>query len=133
MGAGSAGGGEAASPSGELTAEVILNAAVAFAGHVAAAAQQAAGNAGDTQAGDTQAGGGPPAPVREAVMRQYLLETATLSLRRLGESYAEAAADPEQEQIRDLLRDGAARARAATAAVEALGDLGLDTLDRLLG
>ena len=128
MGAGSAGGGEAASPSGELTAEVILNAAVAFAGHVAAAAKQAAGNAGDTQAG-----GGPPAPVREAVMRQYLLETATLSLRRLGESYAEAAADPEQEQIRDLLRDGAARARAATAAVEALGDLGLDTLDRLLG
>ncbi len=33
----------------------------------------------------------------------------------------------------DLVQDGAARASEATATVEALGDLSLDILDRLLG
>jgi hypothetical protein len=123
MGAGSAGGGEAASPSGELTAEVILNAAVAFAGHVATAAQQA------TAPGNAAV----DAAIRDAIVRQYLLETATLCLRRLGESYASAAGDPAQAPAADLLRDGAERAAALGPTVEALGDLGLDLLDRLLG
>jgi hypothetical protein len=99
---------------------VILNAAVAFAGHVATAAQQAADAAGESI---------DPA-LKAAVIRQYLLETATLCLRRLAESYAEAGAAPEE--LGALLREGAERATAATATVEAIGDLGLDLLDRLL-
>lgn len=107
----------------DLTAEVILNAAVAFAGHVATAAQKTAGDASGVLEG----------PVREAVVRQYLLETATLCLRRLGDSYATAAIDPAQAPYSELLRDGAERAGSASSAVEALGDVGLDLLDGLLG
>jgi hypothetical protein len=114
-------------PSGDAAAalgeEAVLNAAVAFAGHVVSAAQEAASKAGETA--------GPP--LQEAVYRQYLLETATLSLRRLSESYAAAGADPQQAGVADLVQDGAARASEATATVEALGDLSLDILDRLLG
>jgi hypothetical protein len=116
-----------ASPSGGAAAalgeEAVLNAAVAFAGHVVGAAQEAARTAGEAA--------GPP--LQEALYRQYLLETATLSLRRLSESYATAGADPQQADVADLVQDGAARASEATATVEALGDLSLDILDRLLG
>jgi hypothetical protein len=116
-----------ASPSGGAAAalgeEAVLNAAVAFAGHVVGAAQEAARKAGEAA--------GPP--LQEALYRQYLLETATLSLRRLSESYATAGADPQQADVADLVQDGAARASEATATVEALGDLSLDILDRLLG
>lgn len=117
---GEGGGGEARAALGE---EAVLNAAVAFAGHVAGAARQAAERAGET-AGQT---------LQEAIFRQYLLETATLCLRRLSESYGEtgtAGADPE---LAELMQDGASRASAATASIEALGDLSLDILDRLLG
>ena len=114
----------AASPgaSEAQTEEAVLNAAVAFAGHVATAAQQAADQAGD----------GIAASLRQAMLRQYLLETATLCLRRLGEAYDTAAADPDQSALADLLRDGATRARTVTAEVEALGDLALDLMERLL-
>jgi hypothetical protein len=112
----------------ELTTEMVLNAAVAFAGHVAAAAEQAV--ARSSAGGEDTAL--PPGPLRAAVTRQYLLETATLCLRRLGEMYDEAAADPAQMDGVDLLRSGGERARAATTMAEALGDLGLDLLDRLL-
>lgn len=105
-----------------IAEEVILNAAVAFAGHVTTAAQQAV----------EQAGANIAPPLRDAMLRQYLLETATLCLRRLDEAYSGAAADPAAAAVRDLLDDGARRAREATAAVEALGDLALDLLDRLL-
>jgi hypothetical protein len=115
--------GEATEAGGEITAEVVLNAAVAFAGHVASAATQAAAKGGESV---------DPA-LRDAVMRQYLLETATLCLRRLGESYAAAAAAADTSELAALLGDGAERAGRASAAVEALGDLGLDLLDRLLG
>jgi hypothetical protein len=111
---------EAAAALGE---EAVLNAAVAFAGHVVSAAQEAASKAGETAG----------LPLQEALYRQYLLETATLSLRRLSESYAAAGADPQQAGVADLVQDGAARASEATATVEALGDLSLDILDRLLG
>lgn len=106
----------------EVTAEVVLNAAVAFAGHVASAAEQAA----------EKTGGGGEEPIRMAILRQYQLETATLCLRRLSDSYTDAGADPAQAGAADLLRDGAERARAATSMSEALSDLGLDLLDRLL-
>ena len=105
-----------------IAEEAVLNAAVAFAGHVVAAAQQ----------GAEQMGQSASAAIRELMVRQYLLETATLCLRRLGESYDAAAADPALEAVVELLRDGARRAREATATVEALGDLGLDVLDQLL-
>jgi hypothetical protein len=115
-----------ASPAGEATTaiaeEMVLNAAVAFAGHVATAAQQSA---------EQTAHAAPPA-LRQAVLRQYLLETATLCLRRLGESYAAAGEDAGQAAYAALLRDGATQAAEARAAVEALGDLGLDLLDRLI-
>jgi hypothetical protein len=106
-----------------LGEEAVLNAAMAFAGHVATAAQQASVATGESLA----------APLRDAVFRQYLLETATLCLRRLGESYDSAAGDEAQSAVVPLLRDGATRAKQATATVEALGDLSLDILDRLLG
>lgn len=109
-------------PPPALTAEVILNAAVAFAGHVATAAQQTADAAGESI---------DPA-LKAAVIRQYLLETATLCLRRLGESYAEAAGGTTGGELGALLREGAERATAARATVETIGDLGLDLLDRLL-
>ena len=115
--------GAATEAPGELTAEAVLNAAVAFAGHVATAAQQAAAKGGESV---------DPA-LRDALMRQYLLETATLCLRRLGESYGAAAAAAGSSDLAPALRDGAERAAHASAAVEALGDLGLDLLDRLLG
>jgi hypothetical protein len=105
-----------------LTEEVVLNAAVAFAGHVATAAQQ----------GVEQVAAAAPSMVREAITRQYLLETATLCLRRLSESYEAAAKDPNQEANVDLLRDGARRVNEARDTVEPLGDLELDLLDRLL-
>ncbi|MGH2351857.1 MAG: hypothetical protein ACRDI2_08560 [Chloroflexota bacterium] len=105
-----------------LGEEAVLNAAVAFAGHVVTAAQQAAEQTGDT----------PGEALRRAVFRQHLLETATLCLRRLSESYGTAADDPAQAAVADLMQDGAARALEATATVEALGDLSLDILDRLL-
>lgn len=110
-------------PATALGEEAVLNAAMAFAGHVATAAQQAAVATGESL--------GPP--LRDAVFRQYLLETATLCLRRLGESYDGAVGDEAQSAVTALLRDGAARAEQATATVEALGDLSLDILDRLLG
>lgn len=105
-----------------LTAEIILNAAVAFAGHVVTLAQQAA------EQGPHRGN----AVLRDAMARQYLLETATLSLRKLGESYAASAEEPALAGHLELLQDGAARAATASNAVEALGDLGLDLLDRLL-
>jgi hypothetical protein len=105
-----------------LAEEMVLNAAMAFAGHVATGAQQAAEKAAE---------GVPPA-AQALILRQFLLETATLCLRRLGESYGEAVDDPTQAANLELLRDGASRAEEARAAVEALGDLGLDLLDRML-
>ncbi|HEX2037271.1 MAG TPA: hypothetical protein VHS99_24090 [Chloroflexota bacterium] len=115
-----------AQPSAEATAafgeEVVLNAAVAFAGQVTTAAQQAAASTGDAV----------DPSLREAVFRQYLLETATLCLRRLEESYGSKAAAPPAEDLAELLRNGAAQAHQAMGQVEALGDLGLDILDRLL-
>jgi hypothetical protein len=105
-----------------IAEEAVLNAAVAFAGHVVTAAQQGAEQAGESAS----------AAVRELMVRQYLLETATLCLRRLGESYDSAAGDPALEAVVELLRDGARRARDATTTVEALGDLGLDVLAQLL-
>jgi hypothetical protein len=113
---------DAAAATAALGEEAVLNAAVAFAGHVVSAAQQAA----------DQAGSATDEPVREAVFRQYLLETATLCLRRLGDSYGAAAADPERSGVAELIRDGATRAGEAVTTVEALGDLSLDILDRLL-
>jgi hypothetical protein len=117
------GAGDAGEATVALGEEAVLNAAVAFAGHAVQAAQEAAGPAG------AAAG----APVGEAVFRQYLLETATLCLRRLNESYAAAAGDAAHADVADLVRDGAARAGEAMATVESLGDLSLDILDRLLG
>ena len=118
-----AGAGSTASAPAELTEEIILNAAVAFAGHVATAALEAAAQGGDAM----------EASLRNAIARQYLLETATLCLRRLGESYTEAAGDPALAELAELLRDGASRAAQASTHAEALSDLGLDLLDRLLG
>jgi hypothetical protein len=66
------------------------------------------------------------------MVRQYLLETATLCLRRLGESYDTDAAEAALAAVAHLLQDGARQAKEATSAVEALGDLGLDLLDHLL-
>ena len=116
--------GEAAGqePSAAIAEEAVLNAAVAFAGHVATAAQQQAAQAAESAS----------ATMREVVVRQYLLETATLCLRRLGESYETASSDPELASVATQLQDGARRAREATATVEALGDLSLDVLDQLL-
>src|SRR5688572_2784830 len=111
---------EAATALGE---EAVLNAAVAFAGHVVTAAQQAAEQAGAT-AGDA---------LREAIFRQYVLETATLCLRRLEESYAALDAAGPDPDVADLVRDGARQAREVMSTVETLGDLSLDMLDRLLG
>jgi hypothetical protein len=67
------------------------------------------------------------------IVRQFWLETATLCLRRLGESYGRSQEEAAQSANADLLADGARRADEARAAVEALGDLGLDLLDRFLG
>jgi hypothetical protein len=106
-----------------LGEEAVLNAAVAFAGHVVTAAEQAADKTG------VAAG----AALRGAVFRQYLLETATLCLRKLGESYTGAGDAGAGPEVAELLRDGVERARGATATVEALGDLSLDILDHLLG
>jgi hypothetical protein len=119
-----ASGGGTASPEAAtaIAEEAVLNAAVAFAGHVVTAAQQGAEQAGESAS----------AAVRELMVRQYLLETATLCLRRLGESYDSAAGDPALAVVVELLRDGARRARDATTTVEALGDLGLDVLAQLL-
>lgn len=105
-----------------LAEEALLNAAVAFAGRVVTTAQQGAAEA---------AAQASPA-VREVMIRQYFLETATLCLRRLGESYETAAGDPNLAALADLLRDGARQAQEVTGAVETLGDLGLDLLDQLL-
>ena len=66
------------------------------------------------------------------VLRQYLLETATLCLRRLGESYSASAEEETAADLAAMLQDGAQRATRASSSVEALGDLGLDLLDRLL-
>ena len=105
-----------------LAEEALLNAAVAFAGKVVTTAQQGAAEAAEHAS---------PA-LREVMVRQYLLETATLCLRRLGESYESAAADPDLATLAEMLQDGARQAREVTGAVEALGDLGLDLLDQLL-
>jgi hypothetical protein len=113
---------EAGEAEAALAEEAVLNAAVAFAGHVVTAAQQAAEKAGENVS---------PA-LQEAMYRQYLLETATLCLRRLGEAYARAADDPAQAALAGLLRDGAERARQVSATAEALGDLALDLLERLV-
>ncbi len=114
---------ESGAVSAAMGEEAVLNAAMAFAGHVATAAQQAAMKTGEEVG----------VPLREAVFRQYLLETATLCLRRLAESYAGATSDESQAAVAELVRDGATRAEEAMATVEALGDLSLDILDRLLG
>jgi hypothetical protein len=105
-----------------IAEEMLLNAAVAFAGQVVNGAQQAAEKTAETA---------PPA-LQQLIVRQFWLETATLCLRRLGESYGTATDDVGQADHADLLRDGAKRADEARAAVEALGDLGLDLLDRWL-
>ncbi|MGI8424340.1 MAG: hypothetical protein ACR2NO_09570 [Chloroflexota bacterium] len=105
-----------------IAEELVLNAAMAFAGHAVAGAQQSA---------ETTAESAPPA-LRQVIVRQFWLETATLCLRRLGESYGAAAGDEALAAHAELLRDGARRADEARASVEALGDLGLDLLDRLL-
>jgi len=101
---------------------MVLNAAVAFAGQVVNGAQQAAEKTGESA----------PDALRELIVRQFWLETATLCLRRLGESYGASQQDDAQTGNADLLADGARRADEARAAVEALGDLGLDLLDRML-
>ena len=105
-----------------IAEEMVLNAAVAFAGQAVSGAQQAAERTAESV---------PPA-LRDLIVRQFWLETATLCLRRLGESYGAAVADGAQTAHADLLRDGAQRADDARTAVEAMGDLALDLLDRLL-
>jgi hypothetical protein len=105
-----------------LTTDVLLNAAVAFAGHVATAAEQAAAQHVESE----------DRAVSAAALRQYLLETATLCLRRLGESYSASADEETAADLAAMLQDGAQRATRASSAVETLGDLGLDLLDRLL-
>ncbi len=105
-----------------IAEEMVLNAAMAFAGQVATAAQQSAEKTAE----------GAPAVLQDVIIRQYLLETATLCLRRLGESYAASVNAGTNEPAQELLRDGARRADEARAQVEALGDLGLDLLDRVL-
>ena len=105
-----------------IAEELVLNAAMAFAGQVVTGAQQSA---------QATAEAAPPL-LRELIVRQFWLETATLCLRRLGESYGGALDESTLAAHGELLRDGARRADEARAAVEALGDLGLDLLDRLL-
>src|SRR5688572_8241239 len=105
-----------------IAEELVLNAAMAFAGQAVAGAQQSA---------QATAEAAPPL-LRELIVRQFWLETATLCLRRLGESYGGALADSALASHAELLQDGARRADEARASVEALGDLGLDLLDRLL-
>ena len=105
-----------------IAEELVLNAAMAFAGQVVAGAQQSAQSTAEAA----------PPLLRELIVRQFWLETATLCLRRLGESYGGAMDDAALAAHAELLRDGAKRADEARAAVEALGDLGLDLLDRLL-
>jgi hypothetical protein len=122
MGANDAAGMPSEAARTAIAEEMVLNAAMAFAGHVATAAQDAARKTAEQA---------PPA-LRETIVRQFFLETATLCLRRLGDSYGSAADDPTQADHVELMRDGARRAGEATASVEALGDLGLDLLDRLL-
>jgi hypothetical protein len=119
-------GGESEEPSeaarAAMAEELVLNAAVAFAGQAVNGAQQAAEKTAENV---------PPA-LRDLIVRQYWLETATLCLRRLGESYGAAADGAVQAEHVELLRDGARRADEARASVEAIGDLALDLLDRLL-
>ena len=105
-----------------IAEELVLNAAMAFAGQVVAGAQQSAQSTAEAA----------PPLLRDLIVRQFWLETATLCLRRLGESYGGALEDSGMAAHLELLRDGAQRADEARAAVEALGDLGLDLLDRLL-
>jgi hypothetical protein len=105
-----------------LAEEAVLNAAMAFAGHVVADAETRA----------AQLSGSLPPALATAVHRQFLLETATLCLRRLGEAFTTGLEDAVDDGVRDLMRDGASQAVAATAATEALGDLSLDLLDRLV-
>ena len=105
-----------------IAEELVLNAAMAFAGQVVSGAQQSA---------QATAEAAPPR-LRELIVRQFWLETATLCLRRLGESYGGALEDSTLAAHAELLQDGARRADEARASVEALGDLGLDLLDRLL-
>ncbi len=102
-----------------LAEEAVLNAAMAFAGHVVADAETRA----------AQLSGSLPPALATAVHRQFLLETATLCLRRLGEAFTTGLEDAVDDGVRDLMRDGASQAVAAT---EALGDLSLDLLDRLV-
>ena len=110
-----------------IAEEMVLNAAVAFAGQVVNGAQQAAEKTYTATGGEQV----PPA-LRQLIVRQFWLETATLCLRRLGESYGASQSDADQNPNAELLADGARRADEARAAVEALGDLGLDLLDRIL-
>lgn len=105
-----------------IAEELVLNAAMQFAGQAVSAAQEAAEKTSENV---------PPA-LREVIVRQFWLETATLCLRRLGESYETAAQDQAQTAHAALLQDGASRSGEARARVEAIGDLGLDLLDKLL-
>jgi hypothetical protein len=112
-----------------LAEEAVLNAAMAFAGHVVQDASSRARNI-------SGAGGEPR--IAEAMYRQFLLETATLCLRRLGDAYAEEAArvaelgHPLDADAARLLRDAATRAAETMTELEGLGDLSLDILDRIL-
>ena len=105
-----------------LAEEAVLHAAMAFAGHVVADAETRA----------AQLSGSLPPALATAVHRQFLLEAATLCLRRLGEAFTTGHEDAVDSGVRDLMRDGASQAVAATSATEVLGDLSLDLLDRLV-
>jgi hypothetical protein len=105
-----------------IAEELVLNAAVAFAGQTVSAAQQAAQQAAEHV----------PEALQDVVVRQFWLETATLCLRRIGESYEESASQETSEEERALRKNGARQAAEVASTLEALGDLGLDLLDRVL-
>ncbi len=111
-----------------LAEEAVLNAAMAFAGHVVQDAATRARKVSDAS------GSG----LADAMHRQFLLEAATLCLRRLGEAYEEEARRasepglPVDADVVRLLRDASERATEVTGALEGLGDLSLDILDRIL-
>jgi len=109
--------------------EAVLNAAMAFAGHVVQDASSRARNISGDRGGSQ---------ITEAMYRQFLLETATLCVRRLGDAYEEEAARATtaghvlDADTSRLLRDAATRAATMMTALEGLGDLSLDILDRIL-
>src|SRR5688500_20161779 len=66
-----------------IAEELVLNAAMAFAGQAVTGAQQSAQATAESA----------PSSLREVIVRQFWLETATLCLRRLGESSGGALED----------------------------------------